>query len=160
MRKSAATINTTTAVRHTILTIYMYGILILFMGQSDIKAFIDFFHDVTVRIRNRKAVFVRGKDGALVRRALEVFTRPQLEMLALWFLATKEKMSPTIGAMLSSVVLEELKRKIADPHFWKELDHIHEIYYPQPDWHKELEHRTRAFNGAQLVELQTHITSR
>ncbi|OGG43044.1 hypothetical protein A2841_02725 [Candidatus Kaiserbacteria bacterium RIFCSPHIGHO2_01_FULL_48_10] len=97
--------------------------------NPDIKKFIDFFHDAVIKIRNQKAVFVRGKDGNLVKSVLGVFSRSQLEMLAIWFLAKKDKLSPTVGAMLSKVVLEELQRKIKEPGFWSELDTIYEKYY-------------------------------
>ncbi len=99
--------------------------------SNDIKGFIDFFHEACLRIRKSKALFVRGKDGSLVKAALKKFSRSQLEMLAIWFLVKKEKMSPTIGAMLSSVVLEELARTIEKPSFWKELDEMYEKYFPR-----------------------------
>jgi|SRR3989344_5337805 len=97
----------------------------------DIKKFIDFFHDACLKIRKEKAKFVRGKDGNLVKLALRQFSKQQLEMLAVWFLEKKPKLSPAIGAMLSKVVLEELDRKIKSPDFWKDLDKIHEKYYKQ-----------------------------
>src|SRR3989344_6651045 len=97
--------------------------------NPDIKKFIDFFHDAVIKIRSQKAIFVRGKDGNLVKLALNVFSRAQLEMLALWYLAKKDKLSPTIGAMLSKAVVEELERKIKEPNFWRDLDEIYERYY-------------------------------
>lgn len=99
--------------------------------NSDIKKFIDFFHDASIKIRKEKPEFVRGKDGNLVKSALEIFSRQQLEMLACWFLEKKLKVSPTIGAMLSHTMTEELERKIKDHNFWKDLDKIHEKYYKQ-----------------------------
>ena len=99
------------------------------MAQTDIKLFIDFFHTATQRIRNEKALFVRGKDGNLVKLALRTFSRPQLEMLSIWFLAHKIKMQPTIGAMLSGAVMEELERQIARPTFWKDIDAVYEKYF-------------------------------
>ena len=99
------------------------------MAQTDIKVFIDFFHTATTRVRHEKAVFVRGKDGNLVKLALNIFSRPQLEMLAIWFLAKKEKMQPTIGAMLSKAVIEELEKQLARPSFWKEVDAVYEKYF-------------------------------
>jgi hypothetical protein len=97
--------------------------------NSDIKKFIDFFHDACLRIRKEKAKFVRGKDGNLINLALKKFSRQQLEMLACWFFEKKRKVSPTIGAMLSYTMTEELERKIKDPNFWKDLDKIHEKYF-------------------------------
>ncbi len=98
---------------------------------NDIKSFIDFFHEATLKIRRQKAVFVRGKDGSLVAKALKTFSRSQLEMLAIWFLYKKEKMSPTIGAMLSKAVTEELERQLKEPGFWKEIDAIYEKHFPR-----------------------------
>lgn len=99
--------------------------------NPDIKKFIDFFHDAVLKIRKEKAKFIRGKDGNLVKLALKTFSRQQLEMLSLWFLEKKQRVSPTIGAMLSNIMSEELERKIRDPSFWKDLDKIHEKYYKQ-----------------------------
>ena len=96
---------------------------------SDIKKFIDFFHDACVKIRKEKPIFIRGKDGSLVKSAFKIFSRQQLEMLAIWFLEKKRKLSPTIGAMLSEIMKEELDRKIKNSNFWKELDLIHEKYF-------------------------------
>ena len=98
---------------------------------SDIKKFIDFFHDAALKVRKEKPKFTRGKDGNLIKLALKKFSRQQLEMLALWFLEKKRKVSPSIGAMLSNVMMEELEKKIKNPSFWKDLDKIHEKYYKQ-----------------------------
>ncbi len=99
--------------------------------MNDIKQFIDFFHDASIKIRKEKPIFTRGKDGNLVKLALRQFSKQQLEMLAVWFLEKKRKLSPAIGTMLSKAVLEELDKKIKDPAFWKDLDKIHEKYYKQ-----------------------------
>ncbi|MBI2023736.1 hypothetical protein HYT01_04225 [Candidatus Giovannonibacteria bacterium] len=101
------------------------------MPKNDIKEFIDFFHDAVQKIRKEKAVFIRGKDGMLVKTALKIFSREQLESLALWFLYKKSKMSPTVGAMLSKAVLEELKETIKKPDYWKILDEIQGKYYSE-----------------------------
>lgn len=97
--------------------------------MNDIKKFIDFFHDACLKIRKEKPVFIRGKDGNLVKNALKFFSRQQLEMLAVWFLEKKKKVSPTIGGMLSLAMSEELKETIKKSSFWKDLDKIHEKYY-------------------------------
>lgn len=107
------------------------------MPQGDIKKFIDFFHGAAQKVRGEKAVFIRGKDGNLVRLALKTFSEKQLEMLALWFLAKKTKMKASIGAMLSKAAMEELERKIKDPNFWKDLDEILENKYKKNDIAKE-----------------------
>src|SRR3989338_1687751 len=102
------------------------------MKQSDIKRFVDFFCDAALRIRKQKPTIIRGKDGKLIKQALEFFSRQQLEMLAVWFLAKKTKLSPSIGAMLSNVVLEELSRKMRSSSFWNDLDTLSERYFPRP----------------------------
>ncbi|OGF74562.1 hypothetical protein A3J56_01260 [Candidatus Giovannonibacteria bacterium RIFCSPHIGHO2_02_FULL_46_20] len=101
------------------------------MKQSDIKRFIDFFCDAALRIRKQKPTIIRGKDGKLVKQALEFFSRQQLEMLAVWFLAKKTKLSTSIGAMLSNAVLEELSRKMRAPSFWHDLDILSDRYFPR-----------------------------
>lgn len=100
-------------------------------SRNDIKLVIDFFHDACQKIRKEKAVFERGKDGKLVQNALRKFSRTQLEMLAVWFLAKKPKLQPKIGTMFSAKLLEELERKIKSPSFWKDLDEIFEKHYPR-----------------------------
>ena len=99
--------------------------------NPDIKKFIDFFHDASLKIRNEKPKFIRGKDGNLINSALRIFSRQQLEMLAVWFLEKKRKLSPTIGAMLGKEMKEELERTIKKSSFWKDLDKLHEKYYKQ-----------------------------
>ena len=99
------------------------------MPQGDIKMFIDFFHEASQKIRGVKPVFFRGKDGNLVKLALRSLSRTQLEMLAVWFLAKKPKLTASLGAMLSRVVLEELMWKIKEPYFWKDLDDIYGKFY-------------------------------
>ena len=97
--------------------------------MNDIKKFIDFFHDACVKIRKEKPKFIRGKDGNLVKLALKKFSRQQLEMLAVWFLEKKRKVSPTIGAMLGKEMMKDLNEAISKPNFWKDLDKIHEKYF-------------------------------
>lgn len=101
------------------------------MNKKDIKLFIDFFHEASLKIRREKPLFIRGKDGNLVKSALKKLSRSQLEMMAVWFLAKKPKLKTSLGAMLSKKVLEELARKIKDPNFWKELDEIYCQYFPR-----------------------------
>ncbi len=126
------------------------------MARHDIKLFIDFFHDTSLRVRKQKAVIVRGKDGKLVARALTIFSRPQLEMLALWFLAKKTKLSPSIGAMLSNVVLEELQRKIKTSYFWKELDELSANFYDKPSV-ATISRKKQMFSPAEVLELQSKL---
>lgn len=121
--------------------------------KNDIKVFIDFFHDASVKIRKEKPIFMRGKDGNLVKLALKKLSESQLEMLAVWFLAKKPKLKPTIGAMLSNTVLEELIKKIKDPHFWRELDEIYENNFPRQIALDTIQEDKRAFSSNELMEL-------
>ena len=100
-------------------------------SRNDIKLVIDFFHDASVKIRKEAPKFERGKDGRLVKNALKKFSRTQLEMLTVWFLAKKPKLQSKIGMMFSAKLLEELEKKIKSPSFWKELDEIFEEHYPR-----------------------------
>ncbi|OGF61297.1 hypothetical protein A2662_03695 [Candidatus Giovannonibacteria bacterium RIFCSPHIGHO2_01_FULL_45_33] len=108
------------------------------MPKSDIKEFIDFFHDASTKTRGVSAIIVRGRDGRLVQRALKIFSRTQLEMMAVWFLANKTKLKPAIGTMLSKKLMEELELKLKHHSFWKELDEIYEKYYPRQMYLSEL----------------------
>lgn len=108
------------------------------MPKSDIKEFIDFFHDASVKTRGVPALIVRGRDGRLTESALKKFSRSQLEMMAVWFLAKKTKLKPAIGTMLSKALMEELELKLKHHGFWKELDEIYEKYYPRQMWLDEL----------------------
>ena len=99
------------------------------MPSSDIKKFIDFFHDASIKIRREKPIIQRGRDGMLVKKALNFFSRQHLEMLAVWFLGRKPKIQPKISAMLSKKIMEELEMKIKSPDFWKDLDDLTEKYY-------------------------------
>src|SRR3989344_3165577 len=100
-------------------------------SRNDIILVIDFFHDASVNIRIEAPKFARGKDGRLVKNDLKKFSRPQLEMLTVWFLAKKPKLQSKIGMMFSAKLLEELEKKIKSPSFWKELDEIFEEHYPR-----------------------------
>ena len=108
------------------------------MPQKDIKVFIDFFNDASKKIRGGGAKIVRGRDGRLAEAALKKFSRTQLEMMAVWFLAKKPKLAPAIGTMLSKALMEELERRLQHHGFWKELDEIYEKYYPRQMYLSEL----------------------
>src|SRR3989344_3486225 len=101
------------------------------MKQSDIKRFIDFFCDAALRVRKQKPTIIRGKDGKLVKQALEVFSWQKLELLSGTFLAKKKKLPTSMGAMLASGVLEELSRKMRAPSFWHDLDILSDRYFPR-----------------------------
>jgi hypothetical protein len=108
------------------------------MPKNDIKEFIDFFHEASLKVRGVGAKIVRGRDGLLAKKALTKFSRQQLEMMAVWYLAKKPKLSPAIGTMLSKSLMEELERKFKDHAFWKELDEIYDRYYPRQMWAEEV----------------------
>ena len=98
---------------------------------NDIKEFIDFFHEASKKIRSVAPKIVRGRDGKLTEQALKKFSRTQLEMMAVWFLAKKPKLAPSVGTMLSKVLMEELELKLKNHAFWRELDEIYERYFPR-----------------------------
>jgi len=133
----------------------LYAILVV-MAKSDIKKFIDFFYDASIRIRHEKSVIYRGKDGKLVKSALIVFSRPQLEMLALWFLAKKPKLAPAVGTMLSKIVLSELQDRIRSARFWKDLDSIYERYYGAIQRQQTFS-KIAEFNKNDVMELQKRL---
>ncbi|KKT42257.1 hypothetical protein A2W54_02875 [Candidatus Giovannonibacteria bacterium RIFCSPHIGHO2_02_43_13] len=108
------------------------------MPKNDIKEFIDFFHEASKKIRDVSPKIVRGRDGKLTERALKKFSRTQLEMMAVWFLAKKQKLAPAIGTMLSKALMEELELKLKNHAFWKELDEIYERYFPRQTMLNEL----------------------
>ncbi len=108
------------------------------MAKNDIKEFIDFFHDASKKVRGVSAIIVRGRDGKLAENALKKFSRTQLEMMAVWYLAKKTKLKPAIGTMLSKKLIEELELKLKHHGFWKELDEIYERYFPRQTMINEL----------------------
>ncbi|OGZ45687.1 MAG: hypothetical protein A3C84_04650 [Candidatus Ryanbacteria bacterium RIFCSPHIGHO2_02_FULL_48_12] len=99
--------------------------------NSDIFRFIDFFVKAGERIRGKKPEIIRGKDGNLVKYALQRLSEDKLETLAIWFFARKEKLEPRIGTMLSKVVLAELTQSMDRPNFWKEINELTDRYYPR-----------------------------
>lgn len=128
--------------------------------KKDIKRFIDFFCEASVRIRKQKPTITRGKDGVLVERALIFFSRQQLEMLAVWFLVKKQKLSPAIGTMLSRVVLEELSQQMRRVTFWKELDMISERYFPRSIDSLPITQRSyKVFSSRNMYKLKKNLFS-
>ena len=123
------------------------------MKKNDIKFFIDFFNDASIKIRKEKPQFIRGKDGNLVRLALKKLSESQLEMMVVWFLAKKPKLKPAIGTMLSNKVLDELIRKMKEPNFWKELDEIYEQNFPRQTSLDDIKEDKRAFSDSELMGL-------
>ena len=121
--------------------------------MRDIKSFIDFFHNASLKIRGEKAVITRGKDGNLAKLALKRLSLNQLEQLTLWFLTKKGGLKPTIGAMLSKKVLETLKKDMNRPDFWKEISRIYDKYFPASDLSKELAKKLKPFSYRQIAEI-------
>lgn len=121
--------------------------------MTDIKHFIDFFHDASLKIRKEKAVITRGKDGNLTKLALKRLSLNQLEQLTLWFLTKKMSLKPTIGAMLSKKVLETLKIDINRSDFWKEINGIYDRYFEPAGISKELVNKFKPFSYRQIAEI-------
>lgn len=126
--------------------------------MPNIKRFIDFFHDASLKIRSKKAIITRGKDGNLAKLALKRLSLSQLEQLTLWFLAKKTDLRPTIGAMLSKKVLETLKNDMNRPDFWKEINMIYDKYFPPSDFTKELAKKLKPFSYRQIAEIAEEVS--
>lgn len=130
------------------------------MANPDIKKFIDFFHDAALKVRQIKPKFVHGKDGRLVKLALEKLSLRQLEQLTLWFLEKKKTLATTIGAMLGKSVLDTLQDDMRKPGFWKELDKIYEKYFLAGAQvaTKKLAEKLQPFTHKQITEIQEEIS--
>ncbi len=126
--------------------------------NPDIKQFIDFFSEACVKIRNEKPRIIHGKDGWLVKYALKKISVSQLEQLSLWFLSKKKGLSPTIGAMLSTTVLDALQSDMDKPNFWKEINEIYDIYYKNPGISDELIKKfSIPFTPGQITEIKEQV---
>lgn len=126
--------------------------------MSDIKRFIDFFHEACKIIRRKKAVITRGKDGVLTKFALKRLSLNQLEQLALWFLAKKLDLGATIGAMLSKKVLKGLEEDMNRPDFWKEINRIYYQCYPPSDFSKELAKQFKPFSYQEIAKIVEEVS--
>lgn len=129
------------------------------MTNPDIKIFIDFFHEAAMKIRKQKPIFVHGKDGRLVKLALQKLTREQLEQLALWFLEKKQTLSLTLGAMLSINVLKTLQDDMKKSGFWSELNQIYDKYFPRPSYSKEFMSKFQPFTYKQISQIQEEVAA-
>lgn len=125
--------------------------------NPEIKQFIDFFSEACVKIRNEKPKIIHGKDGWLVKHGLKKMSVSQLEELSLWFLSKKKSLSPTIGAMLGTKVLDALQNDMEKPNFWKELNEIYDIYYKNPGISKELIKKFNPFTPKQITEIKEQV---
>lgn len=123
-------------------------------ANPDIFRFIDFFVKTGENIRGKKLEVTRGKDGRLVALALKKLPVQKLEMLAVWFLAKKQKLQPKISTMLSGTVLEELQQKMNTSTFWKDVDTLVEQYHPQ-----SRPRMWQPFNHKDINDMKEHIAA-
>ena len=65
------------------------------------------FDRYTQAARNERPIFVRFKDGKLIKHALTWLNESQISMLFAWFLQEKKDMRPTIGAALCKEVISD-----------------------------------------------------
>ena len=71
------------------------------------RYFFGKFSQLTWGIRHTRPIFVKFKDGNLLKHALGHLTEFQLELELVWFLQNKREMKPTIGAALCKEVIED-----------------------------------------------------
>jgi hypothetical protein len=71
------------------------------------RYFFGKFSQLTWGIRHTRPIFVKFKDGNLLKHALGHLTEFQLELELVWFLQNKPEMKPTIGAALCKEVIED-----------------------------------------------------
>ena len=71
------------------------------------RYFFGKFSQLTWGIRHTRPIFVKFKDGNLLKHALGHLTEFQLELEIVWFLQNKREMKPTIGAALCKEVIED-----------------------------------------------------
>lgn len=57
--------------------------------------------------RGERPIFIRFKDGKLIKHALTWLNESQISMLFAWFLHEKKDMRPTIGAALCKEVISD-----------------------------------------------------
>ncbi len=89
----------------------------------------DAFKRYCETIRKTKPVFVRFKDGSLIKHALKHISPFQTEMLFIWFLKNKIHMQPTIGAALSKgIITDFIKASKREYGFYNRLDQLARQY--------------------------------
>ena len=66
-------------------------------------------------------------------------------------------MTPTIGAMLSDAVLEELQKKMKESGFWKELDSLSQQYYPQAETQSDINQQNGIFSDFDISALKNKL---
>lgn len=76
-------------------------------------------------IRKTRPVFVKFKDGNLLKHALRHLTEFQLELELIWFLENKREMQPTIGAALCNEVINDfIQTSLKEYGFYNSLERI------------------------------------
>lgn len=125
--------------------------------NPDIKRFIDFFCEATKRIRRERAMIVRGKDGRLVKLALQKVSESQLEQLAIWHLERNRHMQATIGAMLAQKSLEILRNSMNRSDFWKEINAVYDQHWPRLDYTKMLAVKFQPFTYEQIADIAEDV---
>ena len=71
------------------------------------KYFFGKFKQLCKDIRNTDPVFIKYKDGKLLKHALCHLTEFQLELELIWFLKNKREMKPSFGAALCKEVISD-----------------------------------------------------
>ena len=71
------------------------------------RYFFGKFAQLTWGIRHTRPIFVKFKDGNLLKHSLRHLTEFQLELELVWFLQNKPEMQPTIGAALCKEVIND-----------------------------------------------------
>ncbi len=92
------------------------------------------FNQYCKAIRKTKPIFVRFKDGNLIKHALKHMSEFQLEMLFIWFLQEKTKMQPMIGSALCKEVLADfIETSHKQYGFYGGLEQLARRYTPKPE---------------------------
>jgi hypothetical protein len=89
------------------------------------RYFIWKFGQLSEAIRQTKPIFVKNKDGQLLKHALRHLTEFQLELELVWFLQNKKEMSPSLGAALCKEVIRDfIKASSREYGFYGNLEKI------------------------------------
>jgi len=92
------------------------------------------FNQYCKEIRKTKPVFVRFKDGNLIKHALKHVSTFQLEMLFIWFLREKTNMQPMIGsALCKEVIANFIETSHKQYGFYGGLEQLARRYTPKPE---------------------------
>ncbi len=87
------------------------------------RYFFGKFAQLCQAIRHTRPIFVKFKDGNLLKHALRHLTEFQLELELIWFLQNKREMTPTIGAALCKEVIDDfIKASFKEYGFYNSLE--------------------------------------